>query len=170
MKRVVKLTESQLEMIVKRVIEEQQAPAESTGLWKDEEGNTYKLPCVNSNDAWGRFVNFGGGSYASATKLLRDLGLKVQKIQYNPLDVNIKWETVNDLKDPRAQSAGFVMNAFQNGLKEFAKWNPRPEVVKNLKIKDYMDKDYTAQIINIMPNYFEVLGKVADIQKKALNC
>ena len=43
MKRVVKLTESQLEMIVKRVIEEQQAPSESTGLWKDDEGITYKF-------------------------------------------------------------------------------------------------------------------------------
>jgi hypothetical protein len=170
MKRVVKLTEAQLESIVRRVIQEQQVPAESQGLWKDDEGITYKLPCVNSNDAWGKFVNFGGGSYATATKLLRDLGLTVKNLQYNPLDVNIDWSKVNDLKDPKAAAAGFVITAFQNGLKQFAQWNPKPEIVKNLKIKDYTGKDYTAQILQVMPNYFDVLSKVADTQKKSMGC
>lgn len=193
MKRVIKLTESQLEQIVRRVIEEkysgvafggeqnglkikkeetkeQQASSESQGLWKDAEGNTYKLGCINSNDAWGKFVNFAGGSYANAIKMLRDSGLRVDGLQYNPLDVNIRWESMTNNNDPRMKSADFVVGAFNNGLEEFAKWNPNPQVIKNLKIKNSKGQDYTAQILKTMPNYFDVLAKVANTQKRALGC
>jgi hypothetical protein len=192
MKRVVKLTEAQLEMIVKRVIseqsmgvafvgeenglkikkeetKEQQAPSESQGLWKDASGDTYKLPCVNSNDTWGKFVNFAGGSYANATKLLRDFGLNAN-FQNNPLDVNINWNAITNPKDPRYGTADYVVSAFNDGLEEFAKMNPNPQLIKNLKIKNAKGEDYTQTILRAMPNYFEVLAKVVNRQKKVLGC
>ena len=192
MKRVVKLTEAQLEMIVKRVIseqsmgvafgdeqnglkikkeeaKEQQAPSESQGLWKDSSGDTYKLGCVNSNDTWGKFVNFAGGSYANATKVLRDFGLKTN-FPKNPLDINIKWNTMTNLKDPIFSSADYVVSAFNDGLEAFAKMNPNPQLIKNLRIKNSNGQDYTQTILRAMPNYFEVLSKVADKQKKVLGC
>jgi hypothetical protein len=72
--------------------------------------------------------------------------------------------------DPRMKSADFVVGAFNDGLEEFAKWNPNPQVIKNLKIKNSRGQDYTAQILKTMPNYFDVLAKVANTQKRALGC
>jgi hypothetical protein len=88
----------------------------------------------------------------------------------NPLSVNVDWKNRVNENDPYIQSATFIVNAIQDGLKEYAKYNPRPELVKNLKIKTATGKDYTANILNVLPNYFDVLAKVAEEQKKALGC
>lgn len=171
MKKVIKLTESDLERIIKKIIKEQQAPQESQGLWKDSEGNVYKLTCVNSNDSWGEFVNWASGPYSESTALLRKLGTqwKSDASNFSPFNQGLDYAKIEKENDYKIKQVDFLHNSFTDGLIQVAIQNPPAEQMKRLRIKRD-GVDYTDKILKYIPNYFDILPKLAEMQKKKLGC
>lgn len=173
MSKIVKVTQSDLERIVSRVIKEQEEKDSQT-LWKDNEGNIYKSSCIKSNNDLTKFLNFAGGSYVNTTKVLRDLGLSMGRVKYNPLEVNTDWNTIDNKTDDasrgKIKTANFVMKAFNDGLKGVAISNIDSESIKNLPIINSNGQNYTDEVLKVMPNYFDVLDKIVNKQKRLLGC
>lgn len=173
MKKVIKLTESDLERIIKKIIKEQQAPQESQGLWKDSEGNVYKLPCVNSVDKWSDFVNWNKGlpSYKESTELLRKLGTqwKTDASNFSPFNQGINFAQIEKENDYKIKQVDLLHGAFQDGLTQVAILNPAPDQIKRLRIKKD-GVDYTNEVLKYIPNYFDILTKLSEIQKRKLGC
>lgn len=198
MKKVIRLTESDLEKIIRKVIKEQstgvafgkqgngfemkgepkeqQSPQESQELWKDGSGNVYKLTCVNSNDNWGQFVNWAGPelTYLESTSLLRKLGTqwKSDASNFSPFNQGLDYAKLEKSNDYEIKQVDFLHNAFNDGLTQVAIHNPPAEQIKRLRIKSDIGDgaDYTNKILQYIPNYFEILTKLAEMQKKKLGC
>lgn len=207
MKKVIRLTESDLENIVRKVImeqsagiafgaegnglkvkketKEQQTPQESQGLWKDGSGNAYKLTCVNSNDSWYEFVNWANPemNYSESTSMLRKLGTqwKSGASNFSPFNQGLDYAKLEKMNDYQIKQVDFLHRAFSDGLTQVAIQNPPADQIKRLRIKSsddlYIDRveigngaDYTDKILKFIPNYFDILAKLAEIQKKKLGC
>lgn len=170
MKKIVRLTEKQLEEIVRKVIAEQDAQAGETQQFTDAAGVTYKLPGITDSEAWGRFVNFSNGSYAGAMDMLRKLNLQQQsnsQMSPNPMDVNIKWNEVKTLDDKRALNADRLISFFTDGLQAIAqtgfqdkRYFTTPQFQKVLA--DIGTKP--ADVERLYKNYYDVLQKLGQIQ------
>lgn len=106
MKKVIKLTESDLARIVRRVIEEQDAQAapqpqaQSPGLeqapyFVDNQRRTYKLPGITNENVLNKFLKWSTGEYASdIVKQLQMLKLQgVGKLAAAAADVSRSPET-----------------------------------------------------------------------------
>jgi len=174
MKKVVRLTEKQLEEIVRKVIAEQDAQAGETQQFTDDSGVTYKLPGIKDSEAWGRFVNFADGSYANAMKMLRDLGLQPQSnatMEPNPMDLSIKWNEVKTLNDRRALNADRLTSFFTDGLEAIAEtgWHderyfrtaPFQKALKRAGAN-------TAEAQKLYKNYYKVLDGLGKFQMKKI--
>jgi len=173
MKKVIRLTESDLERIIKKIIKEQQAPQESQGLFKDSDGNVYKLTCVNSVDKWSDFVNWSKAmpSYKESTEFLRKLGTqwKSDASNFSPFNQGLDYAKIEKENDYKIKQVDFLHTVFQDGLTQVAILNPAPEQMKRLRIKED-GVDYTDKILKYIPNYFDILPKLAEMQKNKLGC
>ena len=170
MKKIIRLTETQLEDIIRKVIAEQDT--EGTELWKDAAGVEYKLPGITDSEAWSRYVNFGGGRYATAMKMLRNLGLRTKSgisMQPNPMDVGIRWNEVKTLDDPRAKNADRLLSIFQDGLQTIAQTGLQDtRGFKTPEFKNALAEVGTkaADVERLYDNYYDVLQKLGQYQMK----
>jgi len=170
MKKIVRLTEKQLEEIVRKVIAEQDAQAGETQQFTDNAGVTYKLPGITDSEAWSRFVNFADGDYAGAMNMLRKLNLQSQsnrQMSPNPMDVNIKWNEVKTLDDKRALNADRLISFFTDGLQAIAQ--------TGLQDKRYFTTPQFQQVLadigtkaadveSLYKNYYDVLQQLGQLQ------
>lgn len=170
MKKIIRLTETQLEDIIRKVIAEQDT--EGTELWKDSAGVEYKLPGIKSNDDWSRYVNFGGSRYATAMKMLRNLGLRYKSgsMRPNPMDVGIRWNEVKKLDDPRAENADILMRNFQDGLAAIAQTGLQDtRGFKTPEFKNALAEQGNTKAADVerrYENYYDVLQKLGQYQMK----
>jgi hypothetical protein len=150
MKKVIRLTERQLENIIHRVISEQT---------KDDDGGDdfqikSKLSQITDNEAWNKFVNgWHVGSITDTINVLNNLGLKKGSRQMGGKDASIN-----------------LISFFNSGLSAVAKTG----VVNHRQMKgstfvraldsELATKFKTSDVLKYYPNYYEVLSKLAEMQ------
>lgn len=171
MKKIVRLTEKQLEEIVRKVIAEQDAQSGEPQQYTDGEGVTYKLPGITDSEAWGRFVNFANGDYAEAMNILRKLSLNQQsnrQMTPNPMDVNIKWNEIKTLDDKRALNADRLISFFTDGLRAIAQTGflKDKRYFTTPEFQQALAKAGTkaADVNSLYTNYYDVLQKLGQMQ------
>lgn len=191
MKKVIRLTESDLEKIVRKVIEEQstgvafgaegngfkmmrepkeqQAPEESQGLWKDQEGNVYKLRGITDSGKWSTFINnWSDGSMAGAMKVLTDSGLRFsgsREMSPNPL-FGVDWSKAK-INDPVNKNGDRVIRMFRNGLLAVAQTGfTDKRMWKTPEFTASMEKMGTkpSEALVFFPNFWDVLEKIVKLQ------
>jgi len=168
MKKVIRLTEKQLEDIVRRVIAEQDG--QEGAQYTDESGVTYKLPGITDSEKWGTLVNWAlNGSIAEAMDLLRKYGLKPgnRRMDPNPMDVNIKWDTITSLNDPRQVNADRLISMFTNALIAVGKTGYTDKRYwQTPQFTNVMTKEGTkpADAVALYPNFWDVLENILKLQ------
>ena len=161
MKKIVKLTESDLEKIVLRIIKEQSI---NTPL----DGNSdYRLPKIDNNTI-SKFTNWANGDFTYAMKTLRDLGLRYGNItiQPNPMNVNIK-----DFKGTVEDNADKLIGMFNKGLESIAITGYVEEKFFKLPIFQKTMNNVGInpnEVAKLFTNYYNVLSGLAKIQNKTL--
>jgi hypothetical protein len=171
MKKVIRLTEKQLEDIVRRVIAEQDSQEDEV-YWTDTAGVAYKLPGITDSEKWSTFVNWGpaGGNLGKGMALLRKFGLRYASgrgMNPNPMDVGIKWNQVRSLSDPRHRNGDKVYSMFTDGLAAVAQtgytdkryWKT-PQFAKVMREAGTKPADAVA----LFENYWDVLDKIVKLQ------
>jgi hypothetical protein len=154
MKKVIRLTERQLENIIHRVISEQT---------KDDDGGddfqiNYKLSQITDNDSLDKFVNFSEGSYANATNTLKNLGLKKGSQQMGGKDATDNLITFFNYGLVAVAKTGVVNPQQMNGN----------TFVRALDSQLATTRFKTSDVLKFYPNYYEVLSKLAEIQIEKL--
>ena len=190
-KNVIRLTESDLEKIVRKVImeqmsgvafgaegnglkvkketKEQQSPQESQGLWKDQGGNVYKLRGITDSGKWSTFMNdWSDGSMAGGMKVLTDSGLRFsgsREMNPNPL-FGVDWKNVK-MDDPVSKNGDRVIRMFSNGLMAVAQTgylDKRRWVTPEFTKAMEADGTKPSEALALFPNFWDVLEKIVKIQ------
>lgn len=190
MKKVIRLTESDLEKIIRKVIEEQsagvafgaegngfkmmrepkeQSPEESRGLWKDQEGNVYKLRGITDSGKLSTFINdWSDGSMVGLMKVLTDSGLRFsssREMSPNPL-FGVDWKKVK-MNDPVSKNGDRVNRMFMDGLMAVAQTGfTDKRMWKTPEFTASMEKIGTkpSEVLAFFPNFWDVLEKIVKIQ------
>jgi len=179
-KKIIRLTEKQLEDIVRKVIQEQTEDGNENEYFTTEWGDVYKLPQIKNLEDVNNFVNFQpDGSYAKYMKMLRNYGLsyKNQPIQ-NPLDVSsdAKWSKQKNPKSDLNVAADRLLDFFWDGLGTVAKtgftekrlWNtPQFQTAFNNEV--YGRKYKLNDVRKTLRNYDDVLEKIVKVQLSKLS-
>jgi len=164
MKKIIKITEKQIEDIVHRVIAEQE---ESSEFYTDKGGKTYRLPEIESDEDVIKFTNIDDISDKDMMKKLRTYNLTwAKRPKRNPLDINIKWSEVEKGGDVE-KNASIVRNFFSDGLMAIAKTGYiKPNQYKNPPFEDVYDEEGNSlnNVRSYFTNFDDVLGKLADEQ------
>lgn len=144
MKKVIRLTERQLEDIVRRVISEQQDEGQH------QRKQRYGLEQIKDNETYNKFVNFADGSYETAMNTLNNLGLKKGQRQLGGRD-----------------SKDILIGFFNSGLSAVAKTGiTDPKLMKSNNFIEVLNSELNRphnynDVVAYYPNYCEVLSKVA---------
>lgn len=167
MKKIIKITEKQIEDIVRRVIAEQE---ESSEFYTDKGGKTYRLPQIKSDEDVIKFTNIDDISDEDMMKKLRTYNLtwvKGKTPVVNPLDKDIKWSEVEKGGDVE-KNASIVRKYFRDGLMAIARTGfIEPREYSTDYFKDvYNEEGYSlnGEVRHLIENFDEVLGKLADEQ------
>ena len=164
-KKIIRLTENELEKIVRKVLAEQQD--QPNFFTSEDTGETYKLPQIKSLEDVNKFINIGTtGSSADIMKILRDFGLRWDTSKYrpsvNPMDTNVNWKNKNAMA-----AASQLYSYFSDGLAAIAltgmideKYYKTPTFVKAYNNEVY-GKYNLNQVRSRFTNFDEVLAKVA---------
>jgi hypothetical protein len=164
-KKIIRLTENQLEKIVRKVLAEQQDQPDF--FTSEETGETYKLPQIQSLEDVNKFINIDGGGYADVMKILRNFGLKwdtsKSRPSVNPMDVNVKWN-----QGAAVNVANQLFSYFSDGLSAIAltgmidkKFYNTPTFVKAYNNQVYGGKYNLNKVRSRFTNFDDVLEKVA---------
>jgi len=183
-KKVVRLTESQLRLMINNVIKEQtdpviKPPVSQQGqqtpdeqLYKDQQGKVYRLPLIKSNDDVNKFINFAMGGNKS--EVLKSMGLDLTSLAQQ---ANAEMQ-----KDPtKPNNYKYIIQSIFAFLDVAAQYNLPSKAIKGMsaRLLQKMDerdvnKDYTntlpilfnEEVLNItMDQYWVALSKLLDYQK-----
>lgn len=124
MKKIVRLTEKQLEEIVRKIITEQDAQAGETQPFTDAAGRPYKLPNIKNSQDWEIFVNWNGNNGLNhAFNTLKKLGLQWGEMRMDPDPMYVNWDEFknNDYKWKLLdEKADILYSFFSDGLQAIA--------------------------------------------------
>jgi hypothetical protein len=154
-KKIVRLTESDIEKIVRRVIKEQDnvEDALSRGFKQDPHPDRFKNGIVKNEDELNDFINWYS-SEGDALKILNSSGL------------GFKDMTSSELGDPRAKSdLHTLMGLIKNDLSTLSMYpskyiNNARDVESKIKVDNKITEKYS--------NYPEVLFKIYQQQLKSI--
>jgi hypothetical protein len=180
-KKIVRLTESQLKLMINKVIKEQTAPVAKPAapqqtpdeqLFKDQQGKVYRLPLIKSNEDINKFINFQTGSRPEV--VLKSMGLDLTGLAQ---EANAQMQ-----KDPtKPNNFKYILGSIWAFLDVAAQYNLPSKAIKGMsaRLLQKMDerdinKDYTntlhrlfnVEVLNItMDQYWVSLSKLLDYQK-----
>ena len=180
-KKIVRLTESQLKLMINKVIKEQTAPVAKPAapqqnpdeqLYKDQQGKVYRLPLIKSNDDISKFINFAMGGNKS--EVLKSMGLDLTNLAQQ---ANAEMQ-----KDPtKPNNYNYIIQSIFAFLDVAAQYNLPSKAIKGMAARLLqkmderdMNKDYantlptlfSTDVLNItMDQYWMALSKLLDYQK-----